>query len=109
MAAVFGNARARDKIEIRTLLKPISIKTIRNWQAARRWEPTWCDGSRTTTPDLTTLPLRHCALLTLSNRVAPVESDRASSNASWLHNGRGVPLYQPPGRARLSAPGAPAP
>ncbi|WP_315389043.1 hypothetical protein [uncultured Stenotrophomonas sp.] len=91
MAAVFGNARAREKVEIRTLLKPISIKTIRNWQAARRWEPTWRNGSRTTTPDLTTTPLRSCVPEAVSNRVAAVVSDRATSNVSWLHNGWGAP------------------
>jgi len=109
VAAVFGNERAREKVEIRTLLKPISIKMIRNWQAARRWQPTWGDGSRTTAPDLTTQPLRSCAPDTITNRVAAVEADRATPNASWLHNGWGAPLYQPSGRPRLSVPGAPAP
>jgi len=100
VAAVFGNQRAQEKVEIRTLLKPVSITTIRNWQAARRWEPTWRSGVGSTTPDLAETPQQRCVPASIANPVA---------SSSWLHHGWGAPGHLHPGRARLSSPGAPAP
>ncbi|WP_314106271.1 hypothetical protein [uncultured Stenotrophomonas sp.] len=100
MAAVLGSERAAEKVEIRTLLKRISIKTIKNWQAARQWQPTWRNGGTGMTPDLRATPQPRCVPQPIDIRVA---------NSSWLHQGWGAPGREHPGRSCFSSPGAPAP